>query len=198
MSSQYNPFGLRPAFSPSGVLRVTNQNTIVSGYGTSIFQYSPVRIDADGYVIAAAAGSDALGCFMGVEWTDADGRRRYSNKWVAATVATDIVTWITQYQMDYVYEIQCNASLIASPFNPALPGSQAFGSQADWTTLAGNLITGLSSVGLDVATAQIGSGNAGLRIVGLTPGPDNAWNDAYPVVQVQISEHPLVADVAAI
>jgi hypothetical protein len=38
--------------------------------------------------------------------------------------------------------------------------------------------------------------NASMRVIGLTPGPDNAWGDAFPIVQVQISEHQNVADVA--
>lgn len=181
----YNPFGLRPAFAPQGVIRTPTQDTLLSGYGTSIFQFSPVRIDANGYVIEAAAGTDALGTFMGVEFTDADGRRRYSNKWVAGTVGTDIVVTITKFQMDYVYEIQADETLTIA----------AFGQQYDWTALAGSLITGLSSVGLDVSTA---AANAGLRVVGLNPGPDNAWGDPFPAVLVQISEHPLVADVASI
>jgi hypothetical protein len=34
--------------------------------------------------------------------------------------------------------------------------------------------------------------------MGLNPGPDNDWDDSFPIVLVQISEHPLVADVASI
>lgn len=181
----YTPFGIRPVFAPEGVIRTPGQYTIESGYATTLYQFSPIAISAAGFVVAAAAGSDALGVFMGVEWTDTDGRRRYSNKWTASTVGTDIVAWITLFQMNYVYEVQADDTL----------DIDSFGQQYDWTALAGSLVTGLSSVGLDVSTA---AANAGLRVVGLTPGPDNAWGDPFPVVQVQISEHPLVADVASL
>ena len=38
--------------------------------------------------------------------------------------------------------------------------------------------------------------NASLRVIGITPGSNNAWGDTYVIVQVQISEHQNVADVA--
>jgi hypothetical protein len=40
--------------------------------------------------------------------------------------------------------------------------------------------------------------NASVRLIGITPGPDNAFGDTYVIAQVQISEHQFVADVAAI
>jgi hypothetical protein len=36
-----------------------------------------------------------------------------------------------------------------------------------------------------------------MRVIGITPGPDNAWGDAYTIVQVQISEHQDVATINA-
>jgi hypothetical protein len=50
---------------------------------------------------------------------------------------------------------------------------------------------------LDVATKTT-SGNALCRVVNLQPDVNNAWGDAFVVVQVQISEHQFVADRAAI
>ena len=40
--------------------------------------------------------------------------------------------------------------------------------------------------------------NASVRVIGITPGPDNAFGDTYVIAQVQISKHQFVADVAAI
>jgi len=37
-----------------------------------------------------------------------------------------------------------------------------------------------------------------MRIIGLYPGVDNAWGDAYTVVQVQISRSQYVATINAI
>jgi uncharacterized protein YhjY with autotransporter beta-barrel domain len=36
-----------------------------------------------------------------------------------------------------------------------------------------------------------------MRLIGITPGPDNNWGDTYVIAQVQISEHQNVADKAA-
>lgn len=184
MSSVAAPFGIRPAYSPSGVLRPGPLGTIESGYGTNIFQYSPVLVDADGFLEACAPNSRGMGTFQGVEYTDVEGRRRYSNRWIANTVATDIRAYYTQSQNDTVYEVQADDTLTIA----------AVGQQYDWTTLAGSTTTGLSSVALDVSTA---AANAGLRVLGLNPGPDNDWGDAFPVVLVQFSEHQLVADIAS-
>lgn len=183
MSTTSAPFGLRPSYHPSGEVR-PRAATIASGYANNIFLYSPVAYSA-GTVELAAAGARAIGCFMGCAYTPTDGRRRYSNSWPAATVATDIVAWITD-DPTIIYEIQGNGSLAL----------EDIGEQADWsanTTASGNTTTGLSSVTLDTATLT-NAGNAGLRIVGISVGPDNAFGDAFTVVQVQISEHQNVAD----
>jgi hypothetical protein len=183
MSSVASPYGLRPAQHPSGCIR-QREGTIASGYNTAIFQNSPVAIIADGSLAVAAAGAAAIGVFMGVEWTGQDGRRRVGNQWIADTVGSDIVAYYTSDQ-DIIYEIQANATLTRA----------AMGEQFDWAALSGNTVTGLSSVPLDVASS---AANAGLRVVGLNPAPDNDWGDAFPILQVQISEHQFVANVAAI
>lgn len=187
MSTTSAPFGLVPAFHPSGVIRPTAY-TITSAYASNILQNQPVKIvpssTGEGTVAAAAIGDRFIGTFQGVEYTDSDGRRRVSNKWLANTVATDIVAYVT-LDPNIVYDIQANATMTVADI----------GKQYDFTTItAGSTTTGLSQLMLDVASA---AANASLRVIGLTPGPDNAWGDAYPIVQVQISEHQNVADVAA-
>lgn len=185
MSSTSQPFGLRPAYSPSGVIRPTAY-TIASAYGSNILQNQPVKIGTDGTLQAAAIGDRFIGSFQGVEFTDSDGRRRVSNKWTASTSATDIVAYAT-LDPSIVFEIQANGSIAVSDI----------GSQADFTTItAGSTTTGLSAVMLDTATLT-NSGNASLRIINIAPGPDNAAGDSYTVVQVQVSEHQNVADRAA-
>lgn len=190
MSSVAAPFGLRPTFHPSGTIR-PNAATIASGYNTNIFQFSPIGFIADGTIAMAAAGgtgvAGACGCFQGVEYTPTNGRRVLSNTWPANQVATEIVAYITQDPY-ITYCIQGNASMARS----------TMGNQYDWSangSANGNTVTGLSSVSLDVASA---AANAGLRVVGLTPGPDNDWGDAFTIVDVQLSEHQFVATIAAI
>lgn len=185
MSTTSQPFGLRPAFSPSGVVRPTAYS-IVTGYAANILQNQPVKIGTDGTVQAAAIGDRFIGTFQGVEFTDSDGRRRVSNKWTASTAATDIVAYVT-LDPTMVYEIQANGSIALTDI----------GSQADFTTItAGSTVTGLSALMLDQATLT-NSGNASLRIIGVAPGPDNAFGDNFTIVQVQIAEHQNIADRAA-
>ena len=180
MSSVANPFGLKPAWHPSGVIRQV-QGTLISGLAQNIFQYDPIKIDvATGGIILAAPGVQALGAFMGVEFTGTDGRRRVGNTWPTGTVATEIVVYTTQDQ-DIVYEIQGDATLVL----------EDVGEQYDWNAGGGgNLTTGLSNVSLDVASV---AAPAGLRIVGFNPAPDNNITDAFPIVQVVINEHQYVA-----
>lgn len=191
MSSINAPFGLRPAFHPSGTIRPV-AGTIATGYASNIFMNAPVGIVAGGSIELAAAGgtgvAGACGAFQGVEYNPtATGPRVVSNMWPASTAAVNIVAYFTQDPY-ITYEIQANATLTQA----------AIGEQFDWSannTNSGNTVTGLSNVTLNVAST---AANAGLRVVGLTPGPDNAWGDAFPIVQVQLSEHQFVATIAAI
>jgi hypothetical protein len=191
MSTTVNaPFGLRPAYSPSGVIRPT-AFTITSGYAANIFQNQPVRIapataggETEGTIVASAVGAPFIGTFQGVEFTDSDGRRRQSNKWTASQVGTDVVAYVT-LDPTIVYEVQSNTALTVADI----------GKQFNLTAIAGNTTTGLCSQALDVSSS---AANASVRLIGITPGPDNAWGDTYVIAQVQISEHQFVADVAAI
>lgn len=191
MSSINAPFGLRPAFHPSGTIRPV-AGTITTGYASNIYMNSPIGIIADGSIALAAAGGTAVagacGVFQGVEYNPtATGPRVVSNMWPASTAAVNIVAYHTR-DPAIVYEVQCSGTLTQA----------AIGEQFDWSangSANGNTVTGLSSVTLNIASS---AANAGLRVVGLTPGPDNAWGDAFPVVQVEFSEHQFVATVAAI
>jgi len=187
MSSVSQPFGLRPVYSPSGVVRPTAYS-ILTGYASNILQNQPVKIvtssTGEGTIAAAAIGDRFIGTFQGVEFTDTDGRRRVSNKWTASLAATDIVAYVT-LDPTIVYEIQSNAALNVTDI----------GKQYDFTTIGtGSTVVGISQMMLDVASA---AANASFRLIGITPGPDNNWGDTYVIAQVQISEHQNVADVAA-
>lgn len=185
MSTTSQPFGLRPSYSPSGVVRPAAY-AIASAYAANILQNQPVKIGTGGNIEAAAIGDRFIGTFQGVEFTDADGRRRVSNKWTASTVASDVVAYVT-LDPTIVYQIQANGSIAVTDI----------GKQADFTTItAGSTVTGLSALMLDTATLT-DSGNASLRILDIVSGPDNAAGDSYTVVEVQISEHQNVADRAA-
>lgn len=184
MSSTSQPFGLRPAYSPSGTVRPTAY-TILTGYSTGILQNQPVKLGTDGSVQAAAVGDRFIGTFQGVEYTDSNGRRVEANKWTASTAGTDIVAYVT-LDPTIVYEIQADGAVALTDI----------GKQADFTVASGSAIVGISTQMLDTATLT-DSGNASLRIIGIASGPDNAVGDSYTIVQCQISEHQNVADRAA-
>lgn len=184
-SSVYAPIGLIPSEAMTGVIRPQGPTpAFLSGYAVNVYQGYPVAVNAAGNMVAAAAGARALGAFQGVEYVDSLGKKTYSPKWLANTVATEITCY---YVLDpwQLYMIQANATLDIT----------AIGQQYNWTALSGNAVTGLSTVGLDVATA---AANAGLRVIGLVPGANNNWGDAFPWVLVQISQHQYVADIASV
>lgn len=182
MTATATPFGLRAVYHPSGIIR-QEMLPIASGYNTNLFEGCPVAILADGTLGIAAAGGRACGAFQGVRYVGTDGRPVVSNRWPANTVATDIVAFFTR-DPDIVYEIQADATLAQA----------TIGGQYDWTTATtGNTTTGISTVALGVSTV---SANAGLQVLGFNLDPDNLAGDAFPIVQVRISEHQLRADVA--
>lgn len=189
MSAISAPFGLRPAFHPSGLDRaVALAGGIASGYGTGILKGQPVALNTSGNIVAIAAGDTYQGAFAGHEYTDTTGRRQISNQWVANT-AYQTGSQVTYYYSDplIVYEIQANGSLAQT----------SIGDQANFISVtAGSTTTGLSQC--MISTSLAGSGAVGdMRIIGLGNGVDNAWGDAFTVVQVQVSRSQFVATINA-
>jgi hypothetical protein len=62
---------------------------------------------------------------------------------------------------------------------------------------AGSTVVGISQATLDVSSVVTSGATAQMRVIGITPGPDNNWGDAFTIVQVQISEHQNVATINA-
>jgi hypothetical protein len=189
MSSTNAPFGLRPAFHPSGLDRATalangiqavsTSGNVSAGYATNILKGQPVKMNTGGYIVVAAAGDAFLGAFSGVEWTDSTGRRRVSNYW-PANESFQVGSVVAYYYSDpnIVYEIQTDGTMAQT----------AVGDEADLSnTTAGSTTTGLSQATL--STTLAGSGNsAQMRIVNLGPYADNAWGDDYVIVRATIAE----------
>ena len=113
MSSTSAPFGLRPAFHPSGLDRASAlADGILSTYSVDILKGQPVKMATGGVIQVAAAGDAFLGAFSGVEFTDTTGRRRVSNSWPANT-AYQTGSCIAYFYADQniVYEIQADGTL---------------------------------------------------------------------------------------
>ena len=181
MSSTNAPFGMRPAFHPSGLDRASALvDGITSTYSTAILKGQPVKMDTAGVIVVAAAGDSFLGCFSGVEWTDTTGRRRVSNNWPAST-AYQTGSCIAYFYNDpnIVYEIQAAGSLAQT----------SIGDEADLSnTTAGSTTTGLSACTLSTTLAGSGT-SAQMRILNLAPYPDNAWGDSYTIVRANIAKY---------
>jgi len=189
MSATSAPFGLRPAFHPSGLDRaqalangieaVSVSGNVALGYATTILKGQPVKMNTGGYIVVAGTGDAFLGAFAGVEWTDSTGRRRVSNYW-PANESFQVGSVVAYFYSDpnIVYEIQTDGTVAQT----------IIGAEADLTnTTAGSTTTGLSQATLS-ATPVAADSSAQMRIIDIAPYPDNAWGDAYVIVRAQIAE----------
>lgn len=195
MSATYAPFGLKPVYHPSGLVRSLNYT---GAYDTAAVFYSgtPVALDE-----ATTAGTSTLvvasntptanmrlaGVFGGVEYTDASGRRTVS-KWFgpALGTATDLVMWIFM-DPEIVYEIQANNSLT----------NIVVGQEFNFTAVSSGQIIGNGGLGTSTAalstTAVAAGTQAQMQVVNLGRAIDNAWGDAFTVVQVKLANDTFVA-----
>jgi hypothetical protein len=192
MSATLAPFGLRPAFHPSGLDRAQAlANGIPSAYASNILKGQAVKyVAAAGVIEPVDATSDALsGAFAGVEWTDTTGRRRVSNYWPAQT-AYQTGSCVAYFYNDpnIVYEIQADDTVAQT----------ALGLDANLSNFAaGSNVTGLSQATLDASVLSTGA-QGQVQILDIAPYPGNDWDDAYPIVRVQIAKRQIAAVVPGI
>jgi hypothetical protein len=180
MSATNAPFGMRPAFHPSGLDRAQAlANGIVSGYSSDILKGQPVKYVTGGTIEQVTSTEAFVGAFAGVEWTDTTGRRRVSNYWPANT-AYQTGSCVAYFYNDpnIVYEIQADGSVAQS----------AVGDEADFSNLtAGSTTTGLSQCTLSSSLAGANN-SAQMRIVDLAPIPGNAWGDSFTIVRATVAK----------
>jgi hypothetical protein len=222
MSTVFQPFGLKPAYHPSGLDRSvpfvgTNSYTTngasytapysLSGAQVAFYQYTPVALTSSGQLTIAnqtAASGKVYGSFDGVEYTTAEGRRTLGKSITATSLAaaTQIVFWIFQ-DPALVYEIQVNGSVTTG----------AIGTEYNFDTTANSLVTDGYTIGTGGAgfsttallATPVASGAQGqVRVVGLgrevayPAGVTNAWGDAYTIVQVVIANNTFAAPAVSI
>ena len=195
MSATYAPFGLKPVFHPSGIIRSLNYT---GAYDAAAVFYSgtPVSFDeattagTSTLVVASntpTAGMRLAGVFGGVEYTDASGRRTVS-KWFgpALGTATDVVMWIFM-DPEIVYEIQANGSIANTQVGQEFNFTAVTSGQ-----IIGNGGLGTSTAGLNPADVAVGT-QAQVQVTGLGREINNAWGDTYTVVQVKLANDAFVA-----
>ena len=192
MSATSAPFGLRPAFHPSGLDRAQAlAGGIASGYSSDILKGQAVKyVASTGNIQPVTATSDALsGAFAGVEWTDTTGRRRVSNYWPANT-AYQTGSCVAYFYNDpnIVYEIQADGSVAQT----------AIGTDANLSNFAaGSNVTGLSQATLNATVLATGV-QGQVQILDIAPYPGNDWGDAYTIVRVQVARRQIAAVVPGI
>lgn len=192
MSATSAPFGLRPAFHPSGLDRAQAlAGGIASGYASDILKGQAVKyVASTGNIQPVTATSDALsGAFAGVEWTDTTGRRRVSNYWPANT-AYQTGSCVAYFYNDpnIVYEIQADGSVAQT----------AIGTDANLSNFAaGSNVTGLSQATLNATVLATGV-QGQVQILDIAPYPGNDWGDAYTIVRVQVARRQISAVVPGI
>lgn len=215
MSTTYQPFGLKPAYHPSGLDRSTafvgtnsfqaaTDNSYNAPYGLTsgqaFYQYQPVEINSSGQLVPAAtlaATSRMFGVFDGVEFTDSQGRRSVA-KWASKTTldaSTQIIFWVFS-DPALVYEAQVNGSVATSAIGLEYNFDATNNPTVGYSI--GNGGAGFSQAAL--AASPVAAGAQGqVKVVGLgreaafPAGQTNAWGDAYTIVQVQIANSQLVA-----
>lgn len=215
MSTTYQPFGLKPAYHPSGLDRATafvgtnsfqaaTDNSYNAPYGLTsgqaFYQYQPVGINSSGQLVPAAtlaATSRMFGVFDGVEFTDSQGRRSVA-KWASKTTldaSTQIIFWVFS-DPALVYEAQVNGSVL-----PTAIGQEYNFDATNNPTVGysiGNGGAGFSQCALAATSVALGA-QGQVKVVGLgreaafPAGQTNAWGDAYTIVQVQIANSQIVA-----
>lgn len=193
MSTTLAPFGLRPVWHQSGQIRpLAIPAPFASAFATDLYQGTPVAYDTSGLIALATLTNDFIGSWNGVEYTDANGRRQYSKRWIASTAATDIVAYVYT-DPTIIYEIQATGSLAQTSV-----GDQCdFSGTAGYLIASGNNTTQLSTTGLN-STPEGATVQGQCRILALAPYVDNAWGDTYTIVQVQIAQHQFVSNKVAI
>jgi len=193
MSATLAPFGLKPVYHPSGLVRSLNYT---GAYDTNAVFYSgtAVSLNDSGTASTLAVASNTptaaqrlAGVFGGVEYTDASGRRTVS-KWFgpALGTATDVVMWIFM-DPEIVYEIQATGSIASSAVGQEYNLLNNSSGQ-----IIGNGGLGTSTASLDPTNVAVGT-QAQLQVVGLGREITNAWGDANTVVQVKIANDRFVA-----
>jgi hypothetical protein len=220
MATTLKPFGLKPAYHPSGLDRATpfaGTNTYQTGSsfsapytlsaGEAFYQYQPVAIvPASGALTYASSTSDRLiGSFDGVEFTDSQGRRsvaKYITK-EALDASTQIVFWLfTDPAM--VYEIQATGSIASTAIGKEFNFSASVGYSPAYGTVVGvSGGAGFSTCALNPTAVATGT-QGQVKVVGLgrevayPTGELNQWGDTNTIVQVQIANSQLVAPSIAV
>lgn len=181
MSAVSAPFGLRPAYHPSGIIRQERMvNGIASGYATSIFTGTPIKPTTTGTLIVTATGADnTIGVFQGVEFTSAT-KFFVLPYWPASQTYDADGLMEVYYTQDpnIIYEVQADGPVAQT---------KVFETANLVTASAGSTATGISSQMISATTTGASAGT--FQVTGIPVAPDNTPGDAFTRVYVKISTY---------
>jgi hypothetical protein len=188
MSSVNLPFGLNPIRHINGKFVPAPRaipGGIASGQSGDIFYGSPVTMNTSGTIQISTTAQDIYGVFAGCQYiANATSLLTPVMQWPSGTsyLAGSMIAYVWE-DPGIIYEIQANGSLPQT----------AVGDQADFASI-GTGVLGRSTA--TISTTLAGSGvQAQLSIQGLSyRAVDNAWGDAFTVVEVKIARQQFTAN----
>jgi|TARA_R100001086_G_scaffold6237_2_gene3893 hypothetical protein len=185
-------FGLRPykmtgdGSNSSGITTFPIQTTGTAGTSSTIFQGTPVIPLANGLIdiVGAAAGGTVpiLGVFVGVEYTDLNGKPTFTNKYPGTSSLKSSTAAVAHVSAnpDQLFLINCDATVTQA----AVHANANFA-----TATSGNSTTGISTGELAVSTVAT-TNTLNLRIMGFEDSPSNADTSAAGMLAiVRLNNH---------
>jgi len=195
MASVASPYGLKPVNEIGGLPYAGSTRTFLidpAGTASSIYNGSPVYVNANGYLaVATATGADAttngfptgtantgiVGVFVGCTYVNAQGQQIYAQYY--PTGVTGVIQAYVVDDPNAVFQVQ-SAGTVAQT---ALGANVFFSTSAVAT---GSTTTGNSTASV-VAGASAVTTSAAFRVVGFVNSPTSTVGDAYTDILVKIN-----------
>ena len=183
MTATKTPFGFEPARRQGGGVanQGMNRYAINNGYASNIFYGDPVALSS-GFVIQSSVSSDkALGVFAGCVFNNPTNGNQptYSRYWPTGTSVTDgsqPYAWVIDSPHETFF-IQADASISIGAVGLNYPVSLG---------TAATVTNGRSAYLLKAASS---TGSQLVQVVDIKQTPDNAWSDAFTIVEVKWVQH---------
>jgi len=167
------PYGLIPQNLIGGQVFAgsTRQIPVVSAYGTAIFFGDVVKLVATGTVEKDTGTTTAtpIGVFLGCSYTDPVFGKTFRQSLPAATVATDIVAYVSD-DPDTLFKV----AVVSATTTIGSVARTAVGNNTSLVQNAGNAANGNSRVAVSATTAT--TNTLPVRIIDVVPETSPAGN----------------------
>lgn len=195
MASVASPYGLKPVNEIGGLPYAGSTRTFLidpAGTASSIYNGSPVYVNASGYLaVATATGADAttngfptgtantgiVGVFVGCSYVNAQGQQIYAQYYPTGT--TGVIQAYVVDDPNVVFQVQSAGTVAQTAL-----GANVFFSTGAVAT--GSTTTGNSTASV-VAGASAVTTSAAFRVVGFVNAPGSTVGDAFTDILVKIN-----------